>query len=101
MLDRADVLVADDAAAIDDEAFGHARRTERQLHAAVRVRADPLVGIAIAGKEFGDILGPVADGNRVDLDAAPLELVENRRFADTRHAPAGENVEQAGLAGGK
>ena len=34
-LDRADMLVADDALAIDDEALGHARRAERDLDLAV------------------------------------------------------------------
>ena len=37
-LDRADMLAADHAPAIDNEAFGHAGRTERNLHARIAGR---------------------------------------------------------------
>ena len=71
-VDGADLLVADDAFAIDHEAFWNARRAERNLHLALRIAADPLVGIAVAREEVGEVLRAVADGNAVDGDAALL-----------------------------
>ena len=58
--DRADMLVADDAAPVDHEGLGHAGRAERHLHATVGVGADRPEGIAIGGEELRDVLRPVA-----------------------------------------
>ena len=63
------MLGADDAAAVDDEAFGDARRAERDLDLAAVVAADAVERVAVLGEEGGDVLGPVADGDGVDLHA--------------------------------
>ena len=93
-LDRADMLVADHAASIDDEAFGHPRRAERDLDIALPVASDPLVRVTIAGEENSDVLRAVTDGNAVDADSSRLELLQHGSLLDARDAPAGEHVDQ-------
>ena len=53
------------------------------------------IRVAVAGEEGGEVLGPVAHRDAVDRDALAPELVEHLRLGDARHAPAGEDVEQA------
>jgi hypothetical protein len=95
------MLIADDAASIDDEGLGDAGGAERELDAAVVVEADPLIGIAVLGEEAGDILRPVANRHGVDRKAPAGERLEMRRFGDARDAPAGEDVEDARAPGGE
>ena len=91
--DRADMLIADDAACIDDETFGHARRAERDLRVAHGIAADGGKGVAMAAQEFGHVLGPVAKGDGIDRHAALAKVEQNRRFGDAGDAPAGEEVD--------
>ena len=87
--------------AIDDEALGHARRAERDLHLLCGSLADPLIRDRRCGR--GKRRRPRAGRgprsrrsrtpSRLQLAAAPWH------FGDARHAPAGEDVEQARLAG--
>src|SRR6185503_16162706 len=78
--DRADMLVADDSAAVDDERLGYAGRAERELDLAVAIVADRLERIAVGGEESGEVLGPVAHGDADDRHAAAAELGELRRL---------------------
>ena len=55
-------------------------------------------GIAVAGEEPCHILRPVADGDADDLRPCTLQRLQLRRFGRAGHAPAGEDVEQLGLA---
>src|SRR3546814_16943014 len=49
--DHALDLLADDPLAVDQKGFGHARRTEGDLHAALHVRADAVERIAIFAQD--------------------------------------------------
>jgi hypothetical protein len=71
-LDRPDLLVTDHALAIDDEAFRHTRRAERNLDVALRIASDPLVGVAVAREEIDEIVGTVANGDPYDMHAVIL-----------------------------
>src|SRR3954468_331938 len=98
-LDRPDMLVADHTLAIDDEAFGNARGAERNLEATLRVATDPRIGVAIAGEEVDEILGPVAYRDSVNEDTPRLQLLKHPHLCDARHAPAGKDIHQVRLAG--
>src|SRR5215208_805594 len=81
-IDGTDVLVANDALAIDDEALRDTGRAERDLQLALRVASDPLVRVAVAREEIGDVLRPIANGDAVDSDSAVLELLQDLHFGD-------------------
>ena len=98
-LERPDILVADHALPIDDEGLRHAGRAERDLNArfAYRVRC--------ARKDRRCARGKSATSSGVSrtaiasiAHAASLQALQHRRFADARHAPAGEDVEELRLA---
>src|SRR5205085_2942504 len=64
--DRADMLVTDDAAGIDDERLGDAGGAGVELPPPVHVGADRAERIAISGEELGKVLRPVPHRNAVD-----------------------------------
>ena len=92
------MLIDNDTITIDHERLRHAGRTDRQLHLAGRVAPDPAVWIAPSVEEIGDIFRSIAAGYGVDLDPCLLQRQQLRRFGNTRHAPAGENIEKCRLA---
>src|SRR5690349_14538046 len=92
------MLITDNASAIDDEALRNSGRAERDLHLASNVATDPLVRVAVVRQESGHVLGPVADRDAVDPNAAVLQQLEHLHFADARYAPAGEDVHDARLS---
>ena len=55
--DRPDMLGADDAPAVDDEAFGHARRSERDLHPAARIGADAIERVTVLARKAATSAG--------------------------------------------
>src|SRR5947209_597213 len=79
-VDRADMLITDDPAPIDDEAFRHAGRAERDLNAALRIASDPLIRIAVAREEIAEIAGRVTNGDAVDCHGPGLELLQHAHF---------------------
>ena len=98
LVDLADMLVADDAAAIDDEGLGDAGRADVHLHPPVDVGADRAERIAVIGEEDGEILGPVANRDADHGHAAAGERLELRRLDPAGQAPAGEDVDDLRLA---
>src|SRR3546814_10302645 len=80
--------------AVDQKGFGHARRPQCDLHAALHVGTDAVERIAVLAQEGRDILGPVADRDAVDRHPRGLERLELRRLGAARDAPARENIDQ-------
>src|SRR5947209_20371806 len=76
-VDRADMLITDDPPPIDDEAFRHAGRPERDLDAALGVASDPLVRVTVAREEIGQIGGRVPHRYPVDCHAPRLQLLQD------------------------
>ena len=89
----------DPPVAVDHEAFGHARRAERELHRAAPVVADRGHRDRRCARGNRRIAGGVSRiAIAVDRDARLLQPQQLRRLGDARDAPAGEDVEQARLA---
>ena len=100
--DRADMLVADDAAAIDDEGFRHARRAQRDLHAACVVGADTVERVAVARR--GNRRHPRAGREwRCRRSSTPLAFSSPSSGASAMHGThqLAKTVDQARLAARK
>src|SRR5436190_3851818 len=95
----ADVLVADDAFAIDDVGLGHAVDAVVDADAAVHVGDDQVIGIAVALEPGQRVLALVlviqADHRR---DAGARHLCDHRMLDQARRAPGGPDVHDPHLA---
>lgn len=91
--DNSDMLVDDHSTPVDDEGFRNTRRSERDLSAAVFIRSDPRIGVAIVGEELPQWFGLIVNRNSRNLDALLPELDKDRYFGNTRDAPACKHID--------
>mmetsp|Transcript_22389 Transcript_22389/g.88603 ORF Transcript_22389/g.88603 Transcript_22389/m.88603 type:complete len:293 (-) Transcript_22389:412-1290(-) len=96
---RPGMAQAHDAAAVDDEGFGHAGHAPGQAAAPLRVEQRQRIGVAVAPQEGGALLGRVAVVEADDAHAGLAgELAQHRQFGAAGRAPGREHIEHPDLA---